>query len=88
MFKRFQPVLDIHEQLKADLIRLQQDSKSCVSLITGTIADLLSTNEEIEATIAKTQEVMKDLEDTKSQLTAEHAHNAKLAAKFQTFLED
>lgn len=79
---------DILEQKQTELRQLQSKSNRALDIVTSTINQLATTNEEIDVKISEIEEYERQFKDTREALEKTREHNAKVSAKFKALIEE
>lgn len=85
---RKQKKKDILEQKQTELRQLQSKSNRALDIVTSTINQLATTNEEIDVKISEIEEYERQFKDTREALEKTREHNAKVSVKFKALIED
>ena len=85
---RKQKKKDILEQKQTELRQLQSKSNRALDIVTSTINQLATTNEEIDVKISEIEEYERQFKDTREALEKTRKHNAKVSAKFKALIEE
>ena len=78
---------DIIEQKQLELKRLSNQSVAALDLVTSTINNLNTINEEIDVKVSEIKEANAQLQSTEDDLMSTRNHNSKVIEKFKSLIE-
>lgn len=78
---------DIITQKQLELTRLTHRSNAALDLVTSTINNLSTINEEIDVKVSEIEEAKSKLQNTEDNLRSTREHNAKIIEKFRALIE-
>lgn len=80
--------LDIIQDKERRLGELQNRSENALDMVTKTINNLTTINEEIDVVMSEVNEAKQALSSTENNLVSTKEHNTKIIAKFKSLIED
>ena len=78
---------DIITQKQLELAKLMSRSSTALDLVTSTINNLSTINEEIDVRVSEIEEAKTKLQNTEDGLKNTRDHNAKVIEKFKALIE-
>ena len=79
--------VDIIKQKQFELTMLANKSMAALDLVTSTINNLSTINEEIDVKVSEIEEAKEKLQNTENDLKSTKERNAKVISKFKALIE-
>lgn len=83
----FKEYIDVIEEKKKELVKLQEESNDALDLVTRTINNLSTVNEKIDVVVSELQEAASKIQDTETQLAAQKSKNFRIITKFKNLID-
>lgn len=78
---------DLVSQKQNELIYLKAVSGRAIDVVTSTISQLASVNEQIDAKILEIEKIEETLAESKSEFDSTRLHNSRIIEKFRNLIE-
>ena len=78
---------DTLQEKQTALVRLQSKSNQALDIVTSTINNLTTVNDEIDSTIAEISELQTQLQTVQNDLNSTKDRNSKVVEKFKSLIE-